>query len=188
MITSIREFVDLLCRLKISPNQFLICMLIHEKDTVATIKYYEENTSNRFNAKDINELLQRGFLLRISKDEKHFELDQFIVTDLFSHEFLVDGEDAGEEFWNMYPSWIRMNNTRVSAKTCDKDDLIEKYARKIKSSKKKHEQIMQTLEKYVEENNGFATLGIEKFVGSEQWTILKEKYDDNGTGDLINTL
>lgn len=187
MITSIREFVDLLCKLKISPNQFLICMLIHERDMAATIKYYEENQVNRFSHKDIDELLERGLLLRITKDEKHYNLDQFIVTDLFSREFLIDNDDAGEEFWNAYPSWIHMNNKKVSAKSCDKDDLIEKYAKKIKGSVKRHRDIMAVLEKYAEENNGQATMGIDKFVGSEQWTILKQAYEEN-TGDLITNL
>lgn len=189
MITPIREFVDLLCRLKISPNQFLICMLIYEKDVAGTIKYYEENKTNRFSSIDINELINRGFIIRVSKDEKHYELDQFIVTDMFSSEFLVDGEEAGEEFWNLYPSWMTFNNTKkTSAKSCDKDDLIEKYAKKIRSSKNKHQEIMSILRQYIEATNGNPAMGIEKFVSSEHWTALKELYEEQGSGDLIKSL
>ncbi len=189
MIIPNKEFVDLLCDLKISPNQFLICMLIHDKDVAATIKYYEENGENKFDFKDIELLLKRGFIIRISKDEKHYHLDQFITTDLFSGGFLVDNEEAGEELWDAYPNWMHFNNTKpVAAKSCDKDDLIEKYGKKIKGSKKKHKEIMDILAKYNDQTGGNPGMGIEKFVVSEHWNALKELYEQEGTGDLIRDL
>lgn len=189
MNLSSRDFVDLLCKLRISPNQFLICMLVHEKDVAATIKYYEENNLNRFSSKDVQELVSRGFLIRITKDEHYYNLDQFIVTDMFAGEFLIDNDEAGEELWNAYPNWMTFNNTKkTSAKSCDKDDLIEKYGKKIKSSKKRHQDVMSILKQYVEATNGNPAMGIEKFVSSEHWTALKELYNEQGSTDLIRTL
>lgn len=188
MFKTIREFVDLLCKLGISPNQFLICMLIHEKDVAGTIKYYEENKRNRFAVLDIDWLLNNGFLLRINKkNETEYELDEFIITAKFSEEFLVDESD-GEEFWNAYPSWLFFDNSRKPAKVADKDDLIEEYLRKINHSKKKHLAIMKVLEKYVQDNKGFAAMNIKNFVGSQHWEQLEQLSKDNSTGDLIRDM
>lgn len=188
MFKTIREFVDLLCKLGISPNQFLICMLIHEKDVAGTIKYFEENKRNRFAVLDIDWLLNNGFLLRIDKrKETNYELDEFIVTAKFTEEFLVDEYDAGEELWNTYPSWMNFDGSRKSAKSVDKDELIEKYLKKINFSKKKHSAIIEVIKKYAEDNNGYATMGIQKFVSSEQWVELS-KLQDSDKGDLIRDL
>lgn len=189
MTLSVKEFVDILCKLKISANQYLICMLVYDRDGATTIKYYNENSGNQFTYEEIDDLVDREYLLRLSKDRKNYQLDYFSTTTKFMSDFLIDEDDAGEEFWNAYPSWIWMNGRKTSAKSCDKDDIIEKYYRKIKGNKKKHQKVMETIEEYSKRNDGFATMGIEKFVGSEQWTILQKDYEsDSGTGDLIQSI
>lgn len=191
MFESTREFVDLLCRLKISPNQFLICMLVNEKDDPSTIKYYEENKKNRFKADEINYLVDNGFLLRIPKlavkdKQDSYDILDFIVTSKFSEGILVDEFDAGEEFWNAYPSWLFFNNSRKPAKAVDKDELTELYLKAIGHSKKKHNEIMKTLAQLTLSNKGYATMTIKNFVGSRHWEQLKE--DNNSTGDLIRNV
>lgn len=188
MITNTREYVKLLCKLKISPEQFLICMLIHDKDSAGMIQYFEENKQHKFKHEQVDELLDRGFLVRLSTDKDNYNLDHFAITHVFSSNFLIDGEDAGTEFWNTYPSWLKVKNQKISAKSCDKDDLVDKYAKKIKGSKKKHDRIMLVVEEYTKRNDGYALMGIEKFVGSEQWTILEEEYEEAPNTDLHNSL
>ena len=189
MITNVKDYTDVLCRLKISPNQFYICWLIHSRDRVSTIKYYEENQFNRFTPADIEELLRRDFLLSLTKDKSEYNLDCFTVTPKFTDSLIVDEDEAGEELWNTFPSWLMVKQNKVSAKSCDKDDLIEKYAKKIKGSFKKHKKVMSALEEYIKRNNGYATMGIEKFVNSEQWTLLEQEYKDNPeTGDLTKAM
>lgn len=184
MITNTRDYVKLLCKLKISPEQFLICMLIHDKDSAGMIQYFNENKKHQFKHEQVDELLEREFLVRLSTDSDNYNLDHFAITGKFSGEFLIDGEDAGEEFWNAYPSWLKVKNQKVSAKSCDKDDLIEKYAKKIKGNRKKHARVMLVIEEYVKRNDGYALMGIEKFVGSEQWTILEVEYEEAPNTDL----
>jgi hypothetical protein len=189
MITHVDEWVNLLTRLKISPNQFLICWLVYEKDMASTIKYYQENPKNRFSIEDIEYLVENDFLLRLSKDKNNNNLDYFMTTPKFTENLIVDEDDAGDEIWDAYPSWLMVNNHKVSAKSCDKDDLKRKYSLKIKGSMKKHLQIMATLKEYVNRNNGLATMGIEKFVGSEQWNVLEEAYKETPDGsDLMQNL
>lgn len=189
MTLDLKEWIEILCKLKISPNQYAICMLVYDKDVASTLKYYHENAGKQFTYAEIDELVDKEYLLRLSKDPKNYQLDYFTITEKFKSDFLIDEDDAGDEFWNTYPSWIWMNNRKVSAKSCDKDELIENYNRKIKGKKKLHLKILETIKEYSLRNDGFAIMGIEKFVGSEQWTILKEEYDRDGTtGDLVQNI
>lgn len=188
MITSTKEYVDLLCSLKISPEQFLICMLVNDKDTPSTMKYLHENTAHKFKHEQVDELLDRGFLVRISTDRDVYNIDHFAVTGLFSGDFLVDNDVAGTELWETFPSWLNVKGQKVSAKSCDKDDLVEKYTKKIKGSKKKHSKIMEVVREYRHRNNNYATMGIEKFVASEHWVDLALEYEDTGHGDLAQSL
>src|SRR3569623_1627873 len=109
MISEIKEWVDFLCELKISANQYLICMLVHHKDNPSTIKYHHENYNNRFTHVEIDDLVDREYLLRLSKDTKNYNLDYFTTTAKFMSEFIIDEDDAGDEFWDAFPSWIYMN-------------------------------------------------------------------------------
>lgn len=188
MITSTKDYVKLLCELKISPEQFLICMIVNDKDGASAIRYRNENPEHRFKHEQVDELLERGFLVRISTDRHIYNLDHFAVTGMFTSEFLVDNEDAGDELWELYPSWLKVKGQKVSAKSCDKDDLVEKYAKKIKGSKKKHKEIMEIVREYAHRNDNYALMGIEKFVASEHWIDLRKEYEDTGSGDLINSI
>lgn len=202
MITNTKEYVDILCKLKISPEQFLICMLINDKDMASAIKYVDQNKEHKFKHEQIDDLVDRGFLVRLGIRKPNpsmdvighkayvsdYNIDCFAVTHIFASNFLIDGEDAGNEFWAAYPSWLKVKNQKVSAKSCDKDDLADKYAKKIKGSKKKHKFIMDIVHEYSRRNDGYALMGIEKFVGSEQWDILYLEYEDAGEGDIVNNI
>lgn len=187
MFENAREFVDLLCRLKISANQFLICTLVHEKDDPSTIKYYEENKKNRFKAEEIDYLVKNGFLIRTpsGKKQDEYELLDFITTTKFSEGILVDEFDAGEEFWKAYPDWLFFNNSRKTAKAVDKDELIENYLKAIGYSKKKHSEVIALVNKYAADNKGYAIMTIKNFVGSRHWEQLKES---ESSGDLIRNV
>lgn len=189
MFENCREFVDLLCTLGISPNQFLICWLIYEKNVPATLKYYEENKRNKISHADIDWLLNNGFLLRIDKSKNGvYDTDEFLTTTKFSEAFLVDDYDAGEEFWTAYPSWLFFDNSRKTAKAVDKDELIEDYLKKINNSRKTHLKVMEVVKKYASENKGYAAMNIKNFVGSKHWEQLEELYRDTSSGDLIKNL
>ena len=181
MIIDINEYVDFLCKSQIDPNQFLICWLIYNKDRKNSYKYISE--LKRFKVEDILELEKKGYLANVksrSDSSNTLELDDYITTQKFDDFVIIDKVEIGEEFWNFYLKWIWINGSKVSAKSCDKDEFIENYAKKIKNNKKKHLKIMEIYERYKKENL-YADMKIDKFIGSEHWENLEDLYKNNSS-------
>lgn len=179
MIYDVDKYVELLCKAQISTDQFLICTLIHLKDYKSMERYKAEYENFRVEHVrfQIRDLMDRGFIVPTRKG--HYEIDELFVTPLFTALVFIDPEDSGTEIWEVYPKWLFLDNKKISAKSCDKDDLIERYNGKIKRNIIKHKKIISLIENF-KSNNDYAEMGIEKFVASEHWELLEDLYKDKG--------
>lgn len=170
----VNRYVEFLTENKLTEHQFLILWLVHMKDEKNIAKY--RATFDQFNVDEVLNLIDRGWIedFGLVKDNmRTFSIYDFIVTDKFTDTIVIDTYEAGQELIETYPSWCFINNRRISAKSCDHDELIVRYARIIKNSRHKHNEIVDLVRK-MKISNEYAPMGIDKFVGSRHWNLLKE--------------
>jgi hypothetical protein len=174
------KYVDFLVKHKMTPNQFMFCYLKATYNMTSFRKYIKG--VQHFKAEEIKDLIERGYIEDFNEKNPNGTrqdfIDSYLITPKFHKEIFVETEQAGEELWATFPSFLIINSNRVSAKSCDKDVLIKTYCKRIKNNKKIHEEVLSLLKQAIERNE--IRMGIEKWVGSEQWNVLKDAYKDNG--------
>jgi hypothetical protein len=166
------KYINFLCKHKITAGQFLLLYLTLTKDMGNLYKYVHE--VKPWDKKDTKDLEERGYLINMNTGDNSFG-DMYVVQEKFYKEMWVDLDFAGEELWETYPAFfIISGGKKLPARSCDKDKLVSNYHRLIKTNMKKHKEVIELLKIAVSRNE--INMGIEKWVGSEQWKILKEEY------------
>jgi hypothetical protein len=136
-----------------------------------------------FKREDLKDLVKRGYLDNVNSPGEEM-ISAYFATPKFYEELFADTDISGEELWEAYPTHFYLSGgSKVVARSCDKDQLIKSYAKKIKHNLKKHKSILEILE--VAKQRGDISMGIEKWVASEQWKTLKDMYkeqDSNSHG------
>lgn len=171
MIITLEKYIDVLTEKNITEHQFLICYLLYTKD-VSNIKKY--NKHFRFKREEIIDLIKRDFIIPILDEEEHlFDLLNLNVTPKF-YENLISDEDNAVEIWDLYPSYLLINNVRVYSKSSMmKEDFVKFYLKATKRNMKTHARIKAVVENYYK--NKYAEMGIDKFIGTEYWKELENK-------------
>lgn len=174
MHVDVDELVDFLVKHKITFDQYMFLLLRHRLDMKNLEKYIKKVKG--FSRVDLKDLIEREFLDDVNTPGYEYVTSYFCMPK-FTHEMWIEHSDAGEELWNTYPSFFCLTGgARVTARSCDKELLEKTYGKKIKNNLKKHKEVIELLKRAVEMND--ITMGIEKFVASEHWTVLKEKYSN----------
>jgi hypothetical protein len=129
---------------------------------------------------EINDLLDRGFIMQPFSGE--IKSNSFIVTDKFGKYLFVDEDEAGEELWNSYFDYFVINGSYQSAKTGDKEELMEIYLKKIRRNKKKHREVMEMLTEYkrLVREKKMNPMGIEKFIKGQNWEVIQKIVTETG--------
>jgi hypothetical protein len=174
------EIIEFCIRHKINVNQYFFLWLLLNKDWN---RPYKEslgrqylNEVDKFTQRDIDDLENKGMIGNLNYPPNTLP-EMYIVKDHISKEIFVS-EDEGEELWNAYPPNFPLSSggTFIARAGGDKDDLIEKYLKKINFSPVKHRFVMQQLKNYkslVQQGriNGHK---ISDFIGMELWTTIAE--------------
>lgn len=173
MIENLSDYVELLIKHSLTPNQFLLLVLTHEKRIDLIYKYSE--LGRGFTRKEIEDLENRGYIININKNPDELYADSIVVTDKFLADYQTDDNSLAEEFLAAYPSYIWIDGKKIPAKNMEPDELYQLYAKKTRNNPTKHKMIMQCL--------GYAkrtlniNMGIEKWVKTEQWRVIKEEME-----------
>ncbi|CCH53244.1 hypothetical protein BN8_02323 [Fibrisoma limi BUZ 3] len=164
--------IDALCRYKLTPNQYLLLLLIHSRQYATMYKFGQEGPG--FTAEEIGELVDRGFLLNLNKSGYYY-VDLFVLTDEVRADlFEPEREKAALEFWNTYPILIRDTATGLgcSLLATDKHRFLTDYYAKVGYSVDKHARVMEALHYAIDHD--LVDMPIREWFDSEQWTLLLE--------------
>ncbi|GAA4451006.1 hypothetical protein GCM10023189_12460 [Nibrella saemangeumensis] len=164
--------LDALIRYRITPSQYVFLFLTHGRQYAALYKYGQEG--NGFSAEEIQDLIDRGFIIDLNKDGYYY-VDFFVVTDEVGKDlFETDREKAGLEFWNAYPVQLRDPDTGqiYSLVKTNKQRFLADYFLRIGHSDEKHQQVMEAL--YYAVDKGMIDMTIRQWFDSEQWTLILE--------------
>lgn len=179
MIYEIDKYTDVLCKFNITPNQFYIAWLLYTKDYNNIKKYIKEN--GHFKKEDFDELLKRDLIMDIDPKDKSLSNTKYHVTEIFAEAVLIEPEDAWDEFVSAYPAHLIVQNTKIPAKgltMTDEQACITAYTNIIKRNKFLHRRIINAITTWKENNGGYATIKIDKFITSKYWEEI-EKNQDN---------
>jgi hypothetical protein len=165
------KFINFLVKHQLTPNQFMFCFIKATYDMNSFRKYIK--SVGAFKSEEIKDLITKGYIEDFNDKGRDY-IDSYLVTPKFTKEIFIETEQAGEELWATYPPFITINTSRVSARSCDKDTLIKTYCKRIKNNKNIHEEIISLLKEAISKDE--IRMGIEKWVGSEQWNNLKDLY------------
>lgn len=194
MFVDINEYVNLLNRLKITANQFLLCYLLltdqkleDETGKLAYIKkgtgmanLYKYATQNSTWSKlEIEDLVTKGYLLDKNNTDKHYP-DYLIVTEKFINQ-VFKRSNAFQEFWEAYPSFVpnfnHPNGPKVKLKITDPDELEKLYNSKVRSLAE-HDMVLEVVH-WARDNNQL-NISIENFVKSRHWLDLHKEMQRYG--------
>lgn len=160
------KYVDFLLRHNMTPNEFLLLVLLYEKKTALVGKIQKEvlNGKPYLPKERIEEFIKRGYLV---KTQNGYQLGRNF-TDTF-----VDGNKATEEFYNAYPDFMRTKEgVQIPLTGMDRETFKRIYMAKIHHSVDEHLEIIKDVQYGANQN--MINMGINKFLSSEQWRALRK--------------
>lgn len=173
--------IDLLRKYKITFNQYFLCYLI-------TQGYYDElqaylTDSGKFEAKDIETLESRGFLINLNKSDEYY-IDKLQITESFMELCEIGKFNTFfQEFWEMFP--IKTPKGR-RLKQASKHKIEKKYNSLVKKDASLHKHILKCLNYELEERQRTGNLeylhNIETWLNKEGW----KAYEDDDSESPIN--
>lgn len=179
MIYETKKYVETLVRLEITPNQFLFCWLLYNKEW-ELMKYYMEKFGT-FGIKEIHDLADKDVIVLLNKGSDKLIPSEIVVTERFAFEMIVDSEDAWEELIKTYPAKLVVNGVQFAARGMtlnDEKELKQRYTDYIKKNKYEHQNIISLVQKWKDKNGGFAVMKIDKFITSKYWLDLEVERDN----------
>lgn len=169
---------ELICKYKITPTQVYILWLLYTEDNSNIKKYVE--TFGSFKRQDLEELVAKDLLLWSNREAMSFRTTDLTVMLEFVEE-LVNSEDAYEELFAVYPAHLLINGNKVPAKTLKFDeqrDTEAAYKKAISKNKFLHQRVLAAVNKWKEENDGYARIKIDKFVAGRYWEEIEKEEND----------
>jgi hypothetical protein len=165
----LKQYLEKLMELKMSPNQFFFCYLLHN-DRFPELYEYVENVG-RFDKEEIKDLLRRGFIQNINEN-KNFTADAFVTTEKFSKKFLADKYEYAKEFFEAYPSFGSIDGRPIVLKSISPDKFYEMYNYITGKQKSFHDRIMNALK--IGKKMSLVNMKIEKWLDSKQWMLIEK--------------
>tara|TARA_R100000365_G_C2732258_1_gene62306 strand:+ start:369 stop:995 length:627 start_codon:yes stop_codon:yes gene_type:complete len=197
-LETLKQFVDVLHKFKISANQYLFMAMIYHRRYELFKKFADLDSetvdpktgvpfmNNTIRQSEIRQLEVRGMIIDTNKDDEYYP-EKYILGDGIETSIFDNKLVNAHEFWDAYPDTFpvrRGNNvTSALAKSTDKDALLVKYASKVKTDKK-HKEMLELLEKYKRliDKGLINGMGIEKYISSEVYNTIRN-LDDNDRND-----
>lgn len=172
MFQNVNRYVDFITKNKITQAQFLFLYLIRRKNYEAITKYkdaFPTEDGSMIGNTAKQQLIDEGFLVKVGEG---ISANDYAITDKFNHLFLKNHFEAADEFWKIYPSYVRINGNNIPLTNMDKYAFSNLYAERIDYSVQEHLEVLKDIEFGNKHNLIKST--IENFVRSESWNKIRE--------------
>lgn len=161
------RYIEFITKHNLTQSQFLLLHLMYKKKFNLIKKYrecYPTDNGSMIGKNLTKDLIDRGFLVKIDSSYK--------LGDIFL-DIYIDDYTAGNEIWDLYPKFIIINEVNIPLTTMDKNLFRKIYIDKILYSREEHLEVVKDIEYGTEKE--LINLGIDKFINSEFWKVLREK-------------
>lgn len=186
MFQNVERYVDFITKNDLTQAQFLLLYLTYNKKYECIRKYKEAiptEDGSMIGKRAKQDLIDRGFIKQINDDEK---ADSYIITEKFHKLFIKDQFVAGNEFWDKYPGFVKIQGVNTPLTNMDRYAFANLYAGRIDYNVDEHIEVMKDLEFGV--RNELIRTSIEKFVKSEGWLKIREVRLNNAKIQEVNSL
>lgn len=166
------RYIPFLKKNKLTSNQFLLLLLIHQKKWKLIEEYksmFPTEDGSMIGKFPLEDLINRGFIDKIKDNSK---ADSLIITKKFTKIF-CDKFETGDQIWELYPRIIINNGISFPLKLWDKNEMRDEYHKRIKGNYEEHLEVIKDLE-YAIENN-LIKGKLENFIKSEAWTDIRKE-------------
>lgn len=159
-------YINFLVTHKLTQRQYLLLQLLHEEraDLLKTYKdAFPSDNGRMLSDYLINDLITRGFIVKTKTGYK--------IGDNFL-KLYVDEDVATDEIYRLYPAFINNKGVDIPLTTMDRRVFAKIYINKIKGNHNEHLEVLKDISYAIDAN--LITVGIEKFLTSEQWKVFRE--------------
>lgn len=179
MIYDIERIVNICAKRQINTNQLLYMYMIYKEEWALLMKLVNEIKPIEGKL-DLEDLVNRKYLINWSGEWNNQLKDNFVVTDKFKHLLFVDTNEAGEQLFSIYPKWISIEGRSIPStqggdykgRYFGKDEIIELYCKKISHDYEQHEKNLIGIRKAIKHNISFPIL--RKYVFDEIWNSFND--------------
>lgn len=173
------RFIPFLIEAKITERQFLLLYLVYLKRN-DLISLYKEKYLEGMKAipkKEMEDLRVKGFLVFNTRNE-------YIISDKF-HNMFIDKFSSTDEIFEVYPAFMNHQGVDIPLKAMDRNVFANMYIQAIQANAEEHREVLKDIE--FGKDQKLLNFGIEKFVSSRFWLVLREKRLTNNIKVTTNT-
>jgi len=178
---------------KISVTQYFFLFLLIKQDFAqpyaqSLAKRYVDKLG-KFPRDIISDLVERGYVKNMNRKGQNLP-EFYVVPDEIVELLKATTENQGEQLWNAYPPTFELpGGVRFIARHAgvlgDKENALKTYMRKIRRSKKKHEHVMEMLNRYLGmvADSKINSMKLGDWIANEMWKSLEgmeEEANDYG--------
>jgi len=178
--------LELLSKLKLNPNEYLIMELLRRKEYKPLSQFIDANYTREQASEVYKKLLGLGYFTSTSYLQNSSNYENVKVSN--SYKALVKTDDAFEEFVEEYPkSVIRTDGTTDYLRTDLKSAKLF-YIKETKGLRAKHEHLLACLKFEVEERTREGSMKfmprITKWLNSQSWTTYADRLLDANVNSI----
>lgn len=191
---SLNEEISIYLHSNMTPTEFFIVRLLllaKDGDEKPLINYISNLSGGRQLLREVLESLKVKQIInttyQVPKEGQSLVIAEIPFNKNFIKMYVKESHISAKEFFDLYPTFININNKLVSIKNFTRanlfsfDDFCLFYSKQIKNNKVTHEHIMESLQFAVD--NNMIHYSILEFLASQKWKeidILKSTNSVNG--------
>ena len=150
---AVEKYIEVATKHQISPNQYLLLMILLHRKYALLYKYSEEGKSS-FKKNEVEDLLQKGYIRELSFSKRGPHYDNLEVSLDFEKMLYKDHPELMFQiFWSIYPQHQTKNDQKLNAKDANYQQLEKNYLEKIGKNIDLHMSIICKVEELKRSNS-----------------------------------
>lgn len=195
---SLNEEISIYINSNLTPTEFFIVRLLLlalDGDEKPLINYISNLSGGKKLLREVIESLKLKQIInstyQIPKEGEPLIVSNIPFNKNFLKMYVKESHVAAKEFFDLYPTFISINNKLVSIKNFTKanlfsfDDFCLFYTKQIKNNKITHDHIMESLQFAVD--NNMIHYSILEFLASQKWKEIDILRSTNSVNGYNNT-
>lgn len=190
----ISRILNILTKYGLTADELLLVRLTFlARDEEGHPEYFKQWYSNggKEQLKTLFESLQNKGIILKSYNPKGYVPNDIEFNKNFLKSWQKNSLEMGEELFNEYPPYIRINGSYIPIKDVSKrfaslNDFFFFYSKEIGHDPEKHEEVMKIL-RWAKEN-GQCNISLLNFVISHQWQALQELKENPEIVPTVNSI
>lgn len=195
--------LDVMVKYGLNAEEFFLAELLliateEPQHTEYLLTYFTKAKKDQLPAETLEALKEKGVLdkgYKVPSKGEIFRISDIKLNPKFMDEYFKTTLEAGEELKNAYPDFLQFGDKLMPAKNIvtsgyrTEEDFFFAYAKKIRHSRKKHQEVMTILE--WAKGQKLLTYGMVEYVTTRKWEDhmrMKESGDLGGHTVKIETL